>query len=188
MIDVRQGQDIGSTADRLYRISDGSPRDFSLADWVGKRLLAVTHSALGSMFEIGQWVPLRRPVANQSLPDRLRRYRGSEGLLIMCPWDFLSETPVEMFLTEPAPAGIGLVTRDHGLDVLVGRQVVGVRIMGPHRRLYLGLEGDVILRLFPGSSGVQDKYSLRSGDHWWSVECEPPLWSPTTSPSSRCDP
>lgn len=84
MVDASRGAPEVQSACVFPEIGGSRPRDFALSDWVDKRLLAVTHSGLGSLFEIGHWVPLTHPVSNDALPQRLRRYQGSEGLFVHC--------------------------------------------------------------------------------------------------------
>ena len=87
---------------------------------VGLPVLAVTSDIRsGSLFELGEWVSLQRPVLNPKLSERLQNYRGSESMLVRCMWEL--DSPVDL-----VPDGTevrGFDSRSRLLEALVDARI-----------------------------------------------------------------
>jgi hypothetical protein len=131
-------------------------------------LAVISEPGLGSLFELGVFIPLGYTLDNPTLPDRLRSFRGSESLYVRCPWELNS--PRE--LVPPGTLLKGHQARMKLLEALVGEPIKSVQFKGSGLGLQLELPSGLSLQLFPHDRGHgSGGYTVGlEGDYWSTYE------------------
>ena len=115
----RPERDTGDRSRRVREFGDVEDRGRAAAARRSARPSA-SDPRSGSLFELGEWVRLPRPVPNPTLSEQLRNYRGSGSMFVRCRWEL--DSPVDL-----VPAGTelrGFEQRARLLEALTGSRIV----------------------------------------------------------------
>jgi hypothetical protein len=136
--------------------------------------LAVTSDAKsGSLFDLGEWVELSRPIANPCLPERQQNYIGSESMFVRCSWEL--DSPVDLI-----PVGVelhGFEERTRLLEALVGSRIAEATFSAAPLEFWLRFENQMSLRLCLAQASFREQALRLFGSASLTVSVRDSHWS-----------
>jgi hypothetical protein len=143
---------------------------------IGLPVLSVTSDPRsGSLFELGTWTRMKRPVHNPRLSEKLRNFRGSESMLVRCRWEL--DSPVD--LVPPGAELRGFDSRSGLLEALVGSWISNAAFSAEPLEFLLEFNNNMTLKLFiarpvfcPETLEFFGRHSLSLGfsGGYWSID------------------
>lgn len=141
------------------RTDDEPPEAFDVSFLVGRTVLSViSDPASGSLFEIGEWIRMRRPIENPNIPSQSQNYKGSESVLILRAWQF--EVPSEMKHLDSGDSGVQ--AQMDLFQIVVGSKITRAVVQESTLNLVIVFDNGAVLNVIGRAEGVDDlSYTVR---------------------------